>query len=62
MELKEFIEIICTVLSALFAGLSFKFYRKTLNIHGNYENNTRKYENINQQSGNGGTNIVGNNK
>lgn len=59
MEIKEIINICCTILSAIFAGASFKFYKKSVNIYGN---NTKKtYKNVNQNNGDNGVNIVGDN-
>lgn len=61
MELNEFVSIICTILSALSAGTSFYFYKKTINIYKTNINNKKVYQNISQQSDNGGKNVVGDN-
>ncbi len=61
MEMKEIITFICTILSALFAGASFTFYKKNLKISGDYKETKNKYKNINQQSGKDGKNIIGDN-
>ena len=37
MEVSDIVSIVCTVISALCAGMSFKYYNKTINvINGNY--------------------------
>ena len=61
MGIKEIISSICAILSALFAGASFTFYKKTVNINGNYKNDKKKYKKVTQISGNGGKNVVGDN-
>lgn len=58
--MEEVINIIFTILSAIFAGVSFTFYRKTVNIINGDKIETKKtYKKIKQESGENGKNVVG---
>jgi len=59
MKMEEIINIILTILSALFAGASFTFYKKTVNIYGDKINSKKIYKGIKQESGENGKNVVG---
>lgn len=60
MEVSDIVSIVCTVISALCTGMSFKYYNKTINvINGNYSK--KVFKGVNQKSGNNSINNVGDN-
>ena len=60
MEVSDIVSIVCTVISALCAGISFNYYRKTTNIiNGNY--NKKVFKRVKQKSGNNSINNIGDN-
>lgn len=60
MEVSDIVSIVCAVISALCAGISFNYYKKTINvINGNY--NKKVLKRVNQKSGNNSINNIGDN-
>lgn len=60
MEVSDIVSIVCTIISALCAGISFNYYKKTVNIiNGNYYKKALKR--VRQKSGNNSVNNIGDN-